>query len=179
MNEEIAAKIKATYAQRKALKELKNKSKTKPLPPIDKSKYRNIYITARKNALNRGIDFELSYDDFYEMVQRSKEKCTVSGIAFDFSFKKHGIHRRRPFAPSIDRIDSMKSYSKENCRIVCVIVNMALNSWGDEPFLKMCKAVCRKHAKKKKTACILPSQTKGVSPNLSEPPVFIGRDDLI
>jgi hypothetical protein len=54
-------------------------------------------------------------------------RCLLSGIEFDmtpFSGK------RRPFAPSIDRIDPSRGYSKGNCRLVCVAVNYAMSDWG-------------------------------------------------
>jgi hypothetical protein len=41
---------------------------------------------------------------------------------------------KRPYAPSLDRIDPMKPYTRENCRLVLQAVNFALNSWGDEVF---------------------------------------------
>jgi hypothetical protein len=42
---------------------------------------------------------------------------------------------RRPFAPSLDRIDSNQPYSRRNCRLVLQAVNFALNAWGDDVFL--------------------------------------------
>ena len=39
---------------------------------------------------------------------------------------------RRAFAPSLNRINPKKPYSRENCRFVLVAVNFALNAFGDE-----------------------------------------------
>jgi hypothetical protein len=41
---------------------------------------------------------------------------------------------RRPFAPSLDRIDSRQAYSRRNCRLILQAVNFALNAWGDDVF---------------------------------------------
>ena len=37
---------------------------------------------------------------------------------------------RRPFAPSLDRIDPGEPCSRRNCRLVLQAVNFALNAWG-------------------------------------------------
>ena len=37
----------------------------------------------------------------------------------------HG-HRTAPFKASIDRIDSTRGYTRDNCRLVCWFVNQAL-----------------------------------------------------
>ena len=33
---------------------------------------------------------------------------------------------------SLDRIDSSKGYTVENCRLVCTAVNLAMNEWGED-----------------------------------------------
>lgn len=40
------------------------------------------------------------------------------------------------------RIDSKGGYTKDNVRLVCIIVNFALSEFGDLSFDKMCKAYC-------------------------------------
>ena len=42
---------------------------------------------------------------------------------------------RRPFAPSLDRIDPGEPCSRRNCRLVLQAVNFALKAWGDDVFL--------------------------------------------
>ena len=113
-----------------------------PLPRelIDLKQYSTIYSTARKNARHRNIDFELTREEFYQLVRESKERCAISGIAFNFTYKNG---KRRPFAPSLDRINSAKGYSKQNCRVISLIANLALNEWGEASLLKFCKAVFR------------------------------------
>ena len=41
---------------------------------------------------------------------------------------------RRPFAPSLDRIDSSGGYTRDNTRLVCQAVNFALNAFGEDIF---------------------------------------------
>jgi hypothetical protein len=42
---------------------------------------------------------------------------------------------RRPYAPSLDRIEPEKPYTRRNCRLVLQAVNFALNAFGDDVFL--------------------------------------------
>lgn len=47
---------------------------------------------------------------------------------------------RKAYAPSLDRIDPEKPYLRDNCRLVRVCVNFALNAFGDEVFEEMTEA---------------------------------------
>jgi hypothetical protein len=92
-----------------------------------------IYTQAKRNAPHRKIPFELTRSEFDQIVEKADGCCMVSGIPFNRRAYK-GTNRR-PFAPSLDRIDSRKGYSLENCRLVCQIVNIAMNAWGVEPLM--------------------------------------------
>jgi hypothetical protein len=59
----------------------------------------------------------------------------VTGLPFEFAGSLY-----RPFAPSLDRINAAQGYSLGNVRLVAVIVNAALNQWGDAAFWKMVDA---------------------------------------
>lgn len=59
--------------------------------------------------------------------------CVLTGIPFD-------PEPGSPFRPSIDRIDCDQGYVEGNVRVVCAIVNYALNTFGDDAFDRMCRA---------------------------------------
>ena len=63
----------------------------------------------------------------------------LSGLAFRLTEVGSGA-ARRPYAPSLDRIDATLPYSRANCRLVLQAVNFALNSFGDDVFLEMARA---------------------------------------
>lgn len=92
--------------------------------------YSDIYKSTRKNAKKRGIEFCLSRDDMQTLVRRARDACEVTGIVFH-RLEGAAKYERHPFAPSIDRIDSNKTYTMGNCRLVCVSVNFAINTWGE------------------------------------------------
>lgn len=75
-----------------------------------------------------------------QLIARSNGKCEVTGLPFADGMPSHA--KRRPFAPSIDRINSTLPYSIDNCRLVCFSVNVALNQWGDGIFDLICLARC-------------------------------------
>lgn len=97
------------------------------------------FHVAKRNARNRGIPFGMTKAEFLEIADRAGGHCEVSGLPFDLRYWQQS--KRRPFAPSLDRIDATRAYTKQNCRLVCGIVNAALSDWGEEPFRMMVAAM--------------------------------------
>jgi hypothetical protein len=104
--------------------------------------YGMVFTRSRKNATTRNIPFDITREEFNALVEESKGFCMVSGMPFNHLWQGRGT--RRPFAPSLDRIDSKIGYTKENCRMVCIIVNLALNDWGIYPLEIMAEAIVAK-----------------------------------
>ena len=90
--------------------------------------YVRAFHNSRKNALSRNIPFELTRDDLVDLVDQHNHRCAITKIFFNED--RPVGSRRRPWAPSIDRIDSSGIYRMENVRLVCVSVNLAMNEWG-------------------------------------------------
>lgn len=89
---------------------------------------RKVYSVSRNNARGRrDIEFKLTFGEAMALLTESNFRCAVTGMAFS-PLKIKGT---LPYAPSIDRIDSDGSYIKNNCRVVCVAANYAMNVWGD------------------------------------------------
>lgn len=98
----------------------------------------------KRNAIKRGIEFNLSREEYNAIVKRADGFCEVTGIPFEITTRP-GCERR-PFAPSIDRIESSKGYTPSNCRLVCGMVNTAMGAWGEGVFWSMVR-----RAKRRKT----------------------------
>lgn len=106
------------------------------------SRYSVLLTSARKRAKAKGMDCTITLDHILEMARSSGERCAVTGISF-CATKSKGQHKA-PFAPSLDRIDSTKGYTRANTRLVCVCVNMAMNQWGETVLRTIAEAYLRK-----------------------------------
>ena len=98
----------------------------------------DIYHKSKGRAKYRGIEFNLSRQDIVELYKLSDGVCSVTKITFN-RFKPKGS--RRPWYPSLDRIDSNGAYTRDNCRFVCAAVNMAMGEWGEWVLLAMANAI--------------------------------------
>lgn len=97
---------------------------------------------SRRRARRRGIEFTLTEPQARGMMKRQGHRCALSGLPFDLEHRGDaGDAFRRPFAPSLDRIDTKRGYTIKNVRIVCCAVNVALNEWGLETLLKVAAAL--------------------------------------
>lgn len=107
---------------------------------------RSLYLSTRKNAQARGHEFTLTEGDVVSLVVASQGRCAVTGITLstDRGELPPGKKMRRPWAPSIDRMDSTQGYVLGNCRIVCCAANYAMSQWGEDVLLEMAKAIARK-----------------------------------
>jgi hypothetical protein len=69
----------------------------------------------------------------FELFEAQGARCGLTGIGFDLRVVGCG-QARRPFAPSLHRIDSSAGYTRDNTRLVCQAVNFALNAYGEDMF---------------------------------------------
>jgi hypothetical protein len=74
-------------------------------------------------------------------------RCWNTGALTGEAFHKDRL-RRSPRAPSIDRIDSKKGYTPDNCQLITYIANCAKNQFTVDEFVRMCRAVVALHGKK-------------------------------
>lgn len=96
---------------------------------------RTMYFNAERRAALSGKPFTITPGDLLDLIRRADGKCQVSGLPLETGGS------RLPFAPSLDRIDCAKGYEAGNVRIVCHILNIAMNTWGLPPVLKLVHAL--------------------------------------
>ena len=111
----------------------------------------------KERAKQAGLCFSLTIEDLHSMLERQGYRCAVTGIDFEFGSRDRSHFRADPWRPSVDRIDPASGYVTENCRIVCVAVNLALNQWGDEILYRIAKGIVEKRktaSEKRKTRCL-------------------------
>lgn len=60
---------------------------------------------------------------------------------------------RNPNAPSVDRIDSSRGYTVDNCRLILWSLNRALNNYGEGYIFKIFRAVFAHQKRQRKKLC--------------------------
>ena len=102
---------------------------------IDISVYRRAITEAKKRAVKKGLEFALASADADRFKKRCRNRCELTSVPF--STAKIPGHHKAPYMPSLDRIDSDDGYTFENCRVLCVAANLALNEWGEHVFRRI------------------------------------------
>jgi hypothetical protein len=95
--------------------------------------------TKNKTKVKNG---SLAFNLTREWIEERFSCCAQTGLPFVFDFVTGN-----PWGPSIDRIDSSKGYTKDNCQIVCWAYNRAKYIWTDEQVLEMAEALVKKKAR--------------------------------
>jgi hypothetical protein len=113
----------------------KNRYNLSELVEVPKAYVSKIFYAALHRANKRGAQFNLTKDDVDNLFARSGGRCEITGLPF--SFENPDLHTKRPFVPSIDRIDCKGIYEADNCRLICLAANVAINEWGEKVFSKV------------------------------------------
>lgn len=100
---------------------------------------------ARRRAKGAGLAITIDSEWVRRRLDQIGHRCEVSGIVF--SHENPTQAHKRPFMPSLDRIDCRVGYVPENVRIVCVSVNMLLQDWGIEVYRRLIAAHQNAHHK--------------------------------
>jgi len=103
-----------------------------------------MYYTSVKGAVQRGLEFELPLEWYKEKLaigvcEKTKLPFVLKPEESSFTIKSKN-QLRNPFAPSVERIDSTKGYTIENCIMVVCIYNFAKGAFTEEALEIFCKA---------------------------------------
>lgn len=86
-----------------------------------------------------GMEFDLTRDWILSRVERGR--CEATGLTFVLTGDEERGRLRSPWSPSIDRLDTTRGYTQDNCRMVVLAFNTARSDWGDGVVMKMARAL--------------------------------------
>lgn len=88
----------------------------------------------RYRATKRKHHCSIDREFIADRLRLTRGRCELTGLRFSMDKENPA---NRPFAHSIDRIDSSKGYTRGNVRIVCAGINIAMMHWGEALFGKL------------------------------------------
>lgn len=89
------------------------------------------------NANQRNIEFSLTIEEGWELYQKQNKRCALSGVEIYFGSKALNIEH----TASLDRIDSSKTYTKDNVQWIHKDLNMMKWTNSQEKFIDWCRKV--------------------------------------
>jgi hypothetical protein len=104
-----------------------------------------LFWAAQRAARKSKLPFDLDMKWIEEKLITGK--CEVSDIPFTFSSLqtgKGGFPSQNPFAPTLDRTDSNKGFTKINTKVVLWAYHAGKGIASHETFLQLCRALVRK-----------------------------------
>lgn len=106
----------------------------------------------RLKARRRKGSINVTTEDLISLWEDQKGRCALTGWKMTMT-RRVGIVRTNA---SIDRIDSSKGYTLDNVQLVCVAANKAKFDLSQKEFVKLCRSVLAKAAKrgrKRRVSC--------------------------
>ena len=130
----ISGKAKSCGCRRKRLRENNPRFKGK----YDISK--KVWYSIEKGAKRRSIPFSISIDDGWAIYLKQNKLCPYTGekLVFPTSYDKHDGNL------SLDRINSSKGYTKDNCVTCCETCNKAKLKMNIDDFKNWIKRIYEK-----------------------------------
>ena len=116
----------------------RNEWEKKKKNPRDRVK--QLYVGALNRSKTKNLPFDIDCQYLYELWLLQDGRCCVSGVEFDLERPDEFGHCRWN-APSLDRIKPELGYTKGNLRLVCYQVNAAMQHYGLDHFIEVCKLV--------------------------------------
>lgn len=88
----------------------------------------------QKRANRKGLGFDLDTEWYKKEIK--KGVCAATKLPFKLKPRNTALN---PFFPAVDRIDSYKGYTKDNCQVVLSIFNMLKFNYDFVTVKKFCE----------------------------------------
>lgn len=90
----------------------------------------------KRNAELRDLEFTVTLEHLWELLQKQEFKCALTGLPISVSFKSTA-----KYTASVDRIDSAKGYVECNVQWVHKDVNKMKLDLSESRFFELCRLV--------------------------------------
>jgi hypothetical protein len=97
----------------------------------------SIFSKLKREAEIRSLEFNITIEYLWDLFLHQNRKCALSGV--DIHFGDGNSQRNRTC--SLDRIDPSTGYIESNIQWVHKHINMMKQSYSQDYFIKLCKAV--------------------------------------
>lgn len=105
-----------------------------------------VFNHIHKQAILRGIKFDLTPQYLEDLLQKQSFKCALSGIPLTLSLNLHTKEDRKKHTASLDRINSNVGYVEGNIQWVHKDINYMKCDFTQEEFIEYCNKVSNLHA---------------------------------
>lgn len=97
----------------------------------------------RKKARERKLEFLVTKEELWDLFERQKHKCALSGVLITLSTKINSQHNvdRTEHTASLDRIDNTKGYTIDNVQWVHKTVNRMRGQYSIDEYVEWCKKI--------------------------------------
>ena len=93
----------------------------------------------KKGADRRKISFNITIQEMWDVYEKQEGKCAITGMPIWFG----RVRVSHETNASLDRIDSVKGYTKDNVEWVLKDINRAKGTLDKEYFIKLCNLVAK------------------------------------
>lgn len=96
----------------------------------------------KKYAKKRNIEFSISIKDAYDIFLNQQQKCALTNIEIYFS---QGLinNKMTEQTASLDRIDPLKGYTKDNVQWLHKNINMCKFMFNNQEFINICHLISK------------------------------------
>ncbi len=97
-----------------------------------------LYSSAKQRAKHHNLEFDLTPEWIAEKILVGD--CEKTGLSFTLEPPRKGYFHN-PYAPSLDRRDQTKGYTKDNVDVVIWAYNQAKGQWNRKHFERIIWAI--------------------------------------
>lgn len=98
----------------------------------------------KTNKYRRSIKYDITADDLHEIWKKQDGMCAYTGVKLTLKNRRNINVCNNNFMASVDRIDSSKSYTKDNIQFISITANLAKNTMSHKEMIEFCKIVANK-----------------------------------